>query len=338
MSITDIDKRPRRALCFTPMETDRHLIVEAAVRADRLCYDAVIVPEGWGFDSGVVLTEIALRTERIRIVAGIQSIWSRTPAQLAMEAATLAEVSNGRFVLGLGASTPELATGLHGVPYERPAARLGETLTTVRRLLAGHRLVTSDDRPGLRLAVRSGHEIPIWVAGLGPRATELAVKHADAWFPAFLPDGEIGPLLDELAVGGSNRCQLVTGPAVGVARDPELAAEIVRQLVGWYLTRMGRQYGDRVAAAGFGREVAILRLANPKPKPGRIVWSPEADALLDELTVHGDVDSVARGLRRWDARADVVAVTVAPMIGDGIHDLIDAAAPDYWSVPVAQVG
>lgn len=338
MSITDIDLRPRRALCFTPMEIDRRLIVEAAVRADRLGYEAVIVPEGWGFDSGVVLTEIALRTDRIRIVAGIQSIWGRTPAQLAMEASTLADVSDGRFVLGLGASTPELAAGLHGVPYERPAARLADALATVRHLLAGNRFATDDDRPGLRLGVRTRHEVPIWVAGLGPRSTDLAVRHADGWFPFFLPDDEIAALRERLTRDGGSRCELVTGPVVSVAGETGTARETVRQLVGWYLTRMGRQYGDRVAAAGYGREVAILRLANPKPKPGGIVWSPEADVLLDELAVHGDADAVARHLVRWDERADLVSVTVAPLIGDAIHDVIDAAAPDYWAVPTARVG
>ncbi len=337
MTNTDIDPWPRRALCFTPMETDRQLIVEAAVRADRLGYDSVIVPEGWGFDSGVVATEIALRTNRIRIVAGIQSIWSRTPAQLAMEAATLAEVSEGRFVLGLGASTPELATGLHGASYERPVARLAETLLTVRQLLAGHRYAADGDRPGLRLAVRTGHEVPIWIAGLGPRSVELAVSQADGWFPAFLPDSETEPVRDRLAADGGGRCELVTGPVVGVHRNPEVAAEIVRQMVGWYVTRMGRQYGDRLAAAGFEREVALLRLGNPKPKPGRVLWPSESDALLDELTVHGDIATVARGLCRWDARADVVSLLVPPMIGEGIHDLIDAAAPDFWGAPVAQV-
>lgn len=337
MSITDIDTRPRRALTFTPMETDRKLIVEAAVRADRLGLEAVIVPEGWGFDSGVVLTEIALRTERIQVVAGIQSIWGRTAAQLAMEAATLADVSDGRFVLGLGASTPELASGLHGVAYERPAARLTDTLSTVRHLLAGNRFVTADDRRGLRLAVQTGSEVPIWVAGLGPRAVDLAVSHADGWLPFFLPDGEIDALRERLSANGGSSCQLVTGPVAAVESDPELATEIVRQLVGWYLTSMGRQYGDRIAAAGYAREVAMLRLANPSPRPGQIEWPAEADVLLDELTVHGDANTVSDQLERWDARADLVAVVAPPMIGDGVHALIEAVAP-RTTVAAAVVG
>jgi hypothetical protein len=111
MTVPDIDPHPRRAVCFTPMEIDRRLVVDAARRAEQLGFEAVIVPEGWGLDSGVVLTEIALRTERIRLVAGIQSIWGRSAAQLAMEAASLSDVSAGRFVLGLGAGTPQLAGG-----------------------------------------------------------------------------------------------------------------------------------------------------------------------------------------------------------------------------------
>ena len=95
------------------------------------------VPEGWGLDSTPVLTEIALRTTRIQLASGVLSVWGRTPATLAMTAATLHQVSAGRYVLGLGASTRALAEGFHDVPFEHPAARLRDVVTTVRALLDG---------------------------------------------------------------------------------------------------------------------------------------------------------------------------------------------------------
>jgi alkanesulfonate monooxygenase SsuD/methylene tetrahydromethanopterin reductase-like flavin-dependent oxidoreductase (luciferase family) len=327
MSITDIDTRSRRALCFTPMETDRRLIVDAAVHAERHGFEAVIVPEGWGFDAGVVLTEIALRTDRIRLVAGIQSVWGRTAATLAMEAATLADVSGGRFTLGLGASTPQLVTGLHRLPFERPVARLADTFGTVRTLLAGERVTALDGRPGLRLGGQPRPDVPIWLAGLGPRATDLATRHADGWFPAFIPASRLDDVRLGLANGAASSCELISGPAGAASADPELATEIARQLVGWYLTGMGRNYGDQLAGFGYSHEVDVLRAANPRPRPGRVVWPADVDVLLPELAVFGDHQSVADQLGRWDAVADLVSVTAAPGIGELVLDLVEAAAP-----------
>src|SRR5690348_15344264 len=117
----------RRGAGLTPMETRRDVIVRAAVLADQLGYEIFAVPEGWGLDSVPVLTEIALRTTRIQVASGILSVWGRTPATLAMTAATLHQVSGGRHVLGLGASTRALAEGFPDVPFEHPAEKLRDT-------------------------------------------------------------------------------------------------------------------------------------------------------------------------------------------------------------------
>ena len=111
------------------METRRDVIVAAAVLADELGYESFAVPEGWGLDSTPVLAEIALRTSRIQVASAVLSIWGRTSATLAMTAATLHQISAGRFVLGLGASTPALAEGFHDVPFEHPASRLRDVVT-----------------------------------------------------------------------------------------------------------------------------------------------------------------------------------------------------------------
>ena len=95
-----------------------------AMLADSLGYESFSLPEGWGFDSTLVLTEIALRTQRITLVSGILSVWGRTPGTLAMSAATLHQISGGRYVLGLGPSTRALVEGFHDVPFRHPADRL----------------------------------------------------------------------------------------------------------------------------------------------------------------------------------------------------------------------
>ena len=149
----------RRGVGLTPMETRRDVIVRAAVLADKLGYEIFVVPEGWGLDSTPVLTEIALRTATIRLASGVLSVWGRTPATLAMTAATLHQVSGGRYVLGLGASTKALAEGFHDVAFEHPAAR------------------------PLRLGQPPAPELPIWVAALGQHTTRVAAELGDGWIP-----------------------------------------------------------------------------------------------------------------------------------------------------------
>ncbi len=206
MTLRHPDPRPNRALIFTPMEQRRHLIVDAAVLADQLGYHTVLVPEGWGFDAGVVLAEIALKTTRIRIATGITSIWGRSPATIAMMAATLDDLSGGRFTLGLGTSTPTLAEQFHDVAFHRPATRLAHTLSQVRALLHGERITPTGGGRGLRLGVPARPDLPIWVAALGPRATATAVRAADGWYPALVPRDRIDTLRSSAATadGGSH--------------------------------------------------------------------------------------------------------------------------------------
>jgi alkanesulfonate monooxygenase SsuD/methylene tetrahydromethanopterin reductase-like flavin-dependent oxidoreductase (luciferase family) len=127
----------RHGVELTPMETRRDVIVRSAVLADDLGYEIFAVLEGWGLDSTPVLTEIALRTSRIHLTSGVLSVWGRTPATLAMTAATLHQVCGGRYRLGLGASTKALAEGFHDTAFEHPAAKLRDVVTKVRALLAG---------------------------------------------------------------------------------------------------------------------------------------------------------------------------------------------------------
>jgi len=91
----------RRGVALTPMEVRRDVIVRAARLADDLGYEVFSVAEGWGLDATVVLAEIAARTTRITRVAGILSAWGRSPATIAMSAATLHDLSGGRFVHSL---------------------------------------------------------------------------------------------------------------------------------------------------------------------------------------------------------------------------------------------
>ncbi len=327
MTMDALERTSRRALVFTPMENNRQLLVEAAVHAEERGYGAVVIPEAWGLDATIVLAEIAQQTERIRLVAGILSVWGRTPATLAMTAATLDDLSGGRFVLGLGASTPVLAERLHGTRFVGSANRLAATVATVRSLLRGERTTGFSGQPGLALGRDPRPDIPIWVAGLGPRAARVATTMADAWFPVMIPRSCIEEVRGSTA-GPEESWELVTGPMVAMADDEHRARSTIEQLVAWYLCGMGRLYGDYVARSGHSEAVDALRAVNPKPRMGTMTWPEEANGLLEELAVFGDSPNVADQLRRWDERVDLLTVVTGPSSTANIHQLIDACSPD----------
>src|SRR5438876_12360145 len=176
---------PRIGVSVMPLEVRREVVIGLATEADRLGYDAFFMPETWAFDMTVLLAEAAVRTHRIAVGTGILGIWNRSAATIAMAAATLHGISGGRFVLGLGASTPQLAEGLHDTPFEAPVARMRRMVTQIRALLRGERIplaVTTTAR-ALKLNVPPAPALPIHVAALGDAMTRLTGELADAWAP-----------------------------------------------------------------------------------------------------------------------------------------------------------
>src|ERR1700683_4075887 len=170
------------------METRRDVIVRTAVLADELGYEIFAVPEGGGLDRAPVLTEIALRPARTHLTSGVLSVGGRTPATLAMTAATLSQVCGGRYVLGLGTSTKALAEGFHDTAFEHPAAKLRDAVIRVRALLAGHAAQPSHvpAARALRLGQPPAPDLPIWVAALGHHTTGVAAELGDGWMPALV--------------------------------------------------------------------------------------------------------------------------------------------------------
>ena len=269
------------------METRRDVIVRTAVLADELGYEIFAVPEGWGLDSTPVLTEIALRTARIHLASGVLSVWGRTPATLAMTAATLHQVCGGRYVLGLGASTKALAEGFHDTPFEHPAAKLRDVVTKVRALLAGQPAQLSHApaaRP-LRLGQPPAPDLPIWVAALGHHTTRVAAELGDGWIPALVARDRLPgwaaqlSQLREAAVPHARPLTVAAGPLTAVDENADTARGIAAGCTAWYLSAMGEVYarsvsGQGYAAAGPGdhrREPAPQPTARDRPprRPGR---------------------------------------------------------------------
>jgi alkanesulfonate monooxygenase SsuD/methylene tetrahydromethanopterin reductase-like flavin-dependent oxidoreductase (luciferase family) len=300
------------------METRRDVVLHVAARAEELGYAAFFLAEGWGHDASVLLAEIAVRTSRIRIGTGVVNVWGRSAASIAMLAASLGEVSGGRFVLGLGAGSPQLAEGLHDVAFRRPVERLAETTRQVRRLLDGERLLPTApgrSRP-LRLAVRHSSGIPVQLAALGPEAVRVAGELADAWYPFLLPVSGLADgirLLEEgVARGRPGRPlpQIRPGIPVALSPDPATARQLAWWWVSFYLTSMGPLYARTLRAHGLGEAVdAVLdrAAAADDGPPEQVV------PLLDELTVWGDEIAARQLLDRWYvAGADMPVIVLPP--------------------------
>ena len=173
-------KEPRHAA----QARDRRLLEElrpqggAAHRpqlAEELGYDSIWIPEAWAYEQFQLLTEIALATKRIKVATGIANVFSRSAGLLAMSAATLDEISEGRAILGLGTSGKLVVENFHGVPYEKPLTRLRETIGICRALWRGDRLSpelsTLFDARHFKLEMKPLRPtIPVYVASLQEKA------------------------------------------------------------------------------------------------------------------------------------------------------------------------
>lgn len=314
----------RRGVAVTPMEIRRDVIVRAAVLADQLGYESFSVAEGWGLDATVLLAELASVTRRITLSASILSVWSRSPATIAMSAATLHQVTGGRFILGLGASTPQLVEGWHDMAYERPADRLREVTARVRALINGER-VTLSAAPGAR-ALRLGQppvpELPIWVAASGARTIQIVADLADGWCPLYLRRDRIR----ELAAGIAGQrpptrpLTVAAGPFTVVDPDITVARAAAAHCTATYLGAMGDIYPRVVADQGLGAQVDLVRASRTVP--------PEAQILLDEFTAYGSAEAVQEQLEEWDKTVDVTSVGLPPGLPwPQIEATIRAGAP-----------
>jgi F420-dependent oxidoreductase-like protein len=168
------------------------------VEAEKLGAASVWVPEAWGQDALTPLAYLAALTSTIKLATGIVQIGARTPAMLAMQAMSLQGLSNGRLVVGLGTSGPQVMEGWHGIRFSSPLAATRETIDIVRIVTSGERLAYDGEVYHLPLPNGPGRSIrsmlpsvsiPLYVAALGPRNLELTGEKADGWLGnAFMPE------------------------------------------------------------------------------------------------------------------------------------------------------
>jgi alkanesulfonate monooxygenase SsuD/methylene tetrahydromethanopterin reductase-like flavin-dependent oxidoreductase (luciferase family) len=321
------------------MEVRRDVIVRAARLADDLGYEIFSVAEGWGLDATVVLAEIAVKTTRIKLLAGILSVWGRSPATIAMGAATLHQLSGGRFVLGLGASTRQLVEGWHDAEFADPARRLRDVATAVRALLAGDRaqLRNAPGARALRLGLPAAADVPIWMAATGTRTLPVAAEVADGWYPIYLRRDRCRELASEMSLRRPG-ITVAAGPFTVVDRDVDAARAAVAACTAQYMARMGDVYPALVTAQGLGAEVDHARAANAGQR-GAGVIPAEAQPLLDEFTAYGHPDTVRQQLDTWADAADITMIGLPPGLPWAqIEATLLASAPSRIPAALARLG
>src|SRR5215212_4375713 len=168
--------------------------LEVVLEAERLGYDSVWTAEAYGSDAATILGWIAGQTTRIKIGSAIFQMPGRTPTMTAMTAATLDQLSDGRMLLGIGSSGPQVSEGWHGVRFAKQLQRTREYVEVVRMALRRERVVIDGetlvlplpDGPGkpLKLTIAPVQEqIPVYLAAIGPKNTALTAEIADGWLP-----------------------------------------------------------------------------------------------------------------------------------------------------------
>ncbi len=256
--------------------------LELAREAERIGVDSVWVAEYWATDAFTPLAAIAAVTDRLRLATGIAQLGARTPAMLAMTAQGVQLLSDGRMILGIGASGPQVMEGWHGVPFDRPVQRTRETIEIVRMITSGERLSYQGKAFQLPLpggqgkAIRSRAEtapIPIYVASLGPANLRLTGELADGWIGnSFFPETAAAffdPISEGAAGAGRTLDDVDRVVAVGLeftSDDPETIEAAGRRHADGYAFTFGAMgsasknfYNDAFARQGYGDDVAAVQ-------------------------------------------------------------------------------
>ena len=248
------------------------------VEAEKLGAASVWVPEAWGQDALTPLAYLAALTSTIKLASGIVQIGARTPAMLAMQAMSLQGLSNGRLLVGLGTSGPQVMEGWHGIEFAHPIRRTRETIEIVRMITSGERLAYEGQSYVLPLPGGEGRSIrslaapapvPIYVASLGPANLALTGAMADGWIGnSFFPehaDVYFGPIAEAAAAAGRSLrdLDLVVAASVEFTDDVEGAGR--RHADGYAFTfgAMGSAasnfYNNAFGRLGFAEDVAEVQ-------------------------------------------------------------------------------
>ncbi len=314
--------------------------LDFVIEAERLGVDSAWVPEFWGYDALTPIAAAAAVTDRIKLASSIVQLGTRTPAMLAMTAMSLQRLSEGRFILGLGTSGPQVMEGWHGVPFSQPVTRTRETIEIIRMVTSGERLVYHGEIYQLPLpegqgrALRSAAppvDVPIFIASLGPKNLHLTGELAQGWIgnSFFCKTSDI--FFDGMRAGaesvGRSLTDLDLSVSVGVEITDDVEEAARRHAEGFAFTfgAMGSAstnfYNDAFARQGWGDAVAeVQRLWLAGDREGAAAAVPTEIGLQQNLI--GPPEEIKRRLREY-RDCGVTTLRLGPA-GDTLDERLDA--------------
>jgi F420-dependent oxidoreductase-like protein len=301
--------------------------------AERLGYDSVWAAEAYGSDVATVLGWLAGQTSTIRLGSAIFQIPGRSAAMTAMTAATIDQLSDGRMILGIGSSGPQVSEGWHGVRFGKQLQRTREYVDVLRMALARERVeyqgesivLPLPDGPGKALKLTIGtvqDRIPIYVAAIGPKNTQLAAEIADGVIPTLFSPEHVGVMRAEIEAGvartpGKTIDDVDIAPQVQVfiSDDLEAARNLMRPFIGLYVGGMGSRdknfYNQLVRRYGFedaAQNIQDLYLSGKKEEAMAAI----PDELIDAVALCGPKEHVRERIAAY-REAGVGTLGVTPV-------------------------
>jgi F420-dependent oxidoreductase-like protein len=314
--------------------------LELAIEAEKLGFDSVFTAEAWGSDAFTPLAWIGAHTSRIRLGTGIVQIAARTPTSTAMHALTLDHLSNGRLILGLGVSGPQVVEGWYGQPFAKPLSRTREYVHIIRQVLRRDAPVTSEGEHyplpytgpgswGLGKPLRPithplRADLPIFLGAEGPKNVALATEIADGWLPLYYSPFRQEVYAESLR-GMKPGFEIVQGLVVNVTDDVEAGLAPIKAMLGFYIGGMGARkrnfHKELMGRMGFEAEAEkIQQLFLEGDRQGAIQAVPNQFA--DEISLVGPIERIRERLEAW-RESPVTAIMVGGQSKESIRRIAE---------------
>ena len=320
--------------------TDPQTAAAQARELEAAGVDRIWIPEAYGFDAVSLLGYLAASTSTVELASGILNTYSRTPALLAQTAAGLDALSGGRFILGLGASGPQVIEGFHGMPYDRPLTRMKEIIQICRSAWRRERLehegrvftlpLPADQGTGLGKPLKiinhlKRSNIPIYIAALGQKSVEETAATCEGWLPFLVYPERMDQVWGDAVRAGKARrddsldeFDVVAGGLVAIGDDAAQYRDYARPMAALYIGGMGARgknfYNDVCRDYGFADEAIAVQdayLDGRKEEAAGLL--PEE--LIQNTTLCGDEAYVVDRLAAY-SEAGVTSLNVTPVGGE----------------------
>lgn len=327
--------------------------IEAIRHAETLGYDSVWTAEAWGSDAVTPATWILAQTEKINVGTAIMQMPARTPAMAAMTAMSLAELSGGRFIVGLGASGPQVVEGWHGVPFGKPMARLREYVTIMRQIMAredrlefqGEQYQIPYTGPGstglgkpLKSMLHFDQEVRIFAASITPKGVETAAEVADGFFPIWMDPEKFSvfedPIKKGFAASGGDKAMsdFEVSPFVTViiGDDVDECMKQIRGNMALYIGGMGARdknfYNNYAKSLGFEDAAVEIQDHFLSGRRDEAMAAVPAE-LIDACHLVGPADRIRERLQRWkDAGSNGQVASM--LLGTGQPEALELIASE----------